>query len=218
MKHMSEAELVFLEEVREKKKAASGVHHKTGKRGYVGTMRFPSDIMSRKEKYNYRRGSKVMTTNMFDEILRLEDFKKLEVQDQKNRMLHWRANYQTKEIIKAMGVGSGTYYKIAQELELPKAPRVDREPIKRKAKTKVSLQEAAEKFARETPMPELEMEPMNPPPPVQEIIVNGLHLIFNGTYKPELIQKQLTKFQLLLEDESDDFYIELKIVQKQPQN
>lgn len=212
MKHKSEAEMVFLEEVREKKRTASGVHHKTGKRGYVGTMRFPSDIMSRKEKMKHRRGSKVMTTNMYDEILKLEDFNKLEIQDQKNRMIHWRATYQTKEIIKGMGVGSGTYYKIANELELPKAPRVDREPKVRKAKVKAEPKKS-------TPPPELEMEPITPPPPppVQEIIINGLHLVFTGTYKPELIQKQLTKFQLMLEDESDDFYIELKIMQKQPQ-
>lgn len=208
--------MVFLQEVREKKKTASGVHHKTGKRGFVGKMRFPSDIMSRSEKMKHRRGSKIMSFNMFDEILTLEEFNKLEKQEQKNRMIHWRSKYMTKEIIKGMGVGSGTYYKIASELELPKAPRVDREPIKRKAKSKVSLQDAAEKIAKEKmPPPELEMETINPP--VQEIIVNGLHLAFNGTYKPDLIQRQLTKFQLLLEDESDDFYIELKIMQKQPQ-
>lgn len=213
MKHKSEAEMVFLEEVREKKRTASGVHHKTGKRGYVGTMRFPSDIMSRKEKMKHRRGSKIMSFNMFDEILTLEEFNKLETEEKKKRMIHWRAKYMTKEIIKGMGVGSGTYYKIAQELDLPKAPRVDRSPnVRRKATVK-----AEPKIAIITPPPELEMEPIAPPPPVQEIIVNGLHLAFNGTYKPDLIQRQLTKFQLLLEDESDDFYIELKIMQKQPQ-
>ena len=52
------------------------------------------------------------------------------------------------------------------------------------------------------------------PEPVQEILVNGIHLGFNGTYSPEMIQKKLAKFELMLEDETDDFYIELKIVQK----
>ena len=70
----SEAEKLFLNEIREKKRTASGVHHKTGKNGYVGTMRFPSDIMSRKDKMKYRRNGKVMTTNMYDEIITAEEF------------------------------------------------------------------------------------------------------------------------------------------------
>jgi hypothetical protein len=41
-----------------------------------------------------------------------------------------------------------------------------------------------------------------------------MHLVFNGTYQPETIVKQLLKFGALLEDETDDYYIELKLVQK----
>ena len=58
MNHISEEEKLFHNEVREKKKAASGVHHKTGKKGYVGRMRFPSDILNRTEKKRYKRNQK----------------------------------------------------------------------------------------------------------------------------------------------------------------
>ena len=54
MNHISEEEKLFHNEVREKKKAASGVHSKTGKKGYVGRMRFPSDILNRTEKKDTR--------------------------------------------------------------------------------------------------------------------------------------------------------------------
>ena len=38
---LNEAAKLFQDEIREKKKAANGVHHKTGKKGYVGKMLFP---------------------------------------------------------------------------------------------------------------------------------------------------------------------------------
>jgi hypothetical protein len=55
-----------------------------------------------------------------------------------------------------------------------------------------------------------------PAPVVQEIIVEGLHLSFIGTYDAEKIQKQLSKFDLMLEGEESDFYIEMKIMQRAP--
>ena len=100
----SEAEKLFNQEVRDKKRTASGVHSKTGKNGYVGKMRFPSDIMSRKEKYNYRKAGKVMTTNMYDEILTVEEFEQLETQEKRNRLSYWRNIYTNKEILEAMGI------------------------------------------------------------------------------------------------------------------
>ena len=53
-------------------------------------------------------------------------------------------------------------------------------------------------------------------PPVQELLVDGLNLAFIGTHNADVIQKRLEKFIALLEDEPEEFYIELKIMQKQP--
>jgi hypothetical protein len=213
MYHWSEAERLFHNEVREKKKTASGVHHKTGKNGYVGTMRFPSDIMSRKDKMRYRRSSKVMTSNMYEEILKIEEFEKLETYEKRNRLQYWRNQNTNKEILAGMGISSKRYYEIVAELDLPKAPRVDRggKTEKRTAKVK------KEKPKQESVAIENEPEPKPAPivePPVQEIIVDGLHLVFNGTYKADQIQKQLKKFITLLDEEPDEFYLEFKLMQK----
>jgi hypothetical protein len=208
----SEAEKLFNQEVRDKKRTATGVHSKRGKNGYVGKMRFPSDIMSRKEKYNYRKAGKLMVTNMYDEILTVEEFEELETQEKRNRLSYWRNVYTNKEILEAMGIANGRFYKIVKELDLPKAPRVDRnEPKKGKV---IKVQREQEKAVAVAPSPIKEPEKEVKPEPVQEILVNGIHLGFNGTYSPEMIQKKLAKFELMLEDETDDFYIELKIVQK----
>ena len=56
----SEIEREFRLEVKSKKLAASGVHHKTGKRGYTGTIMFPSSLLRGKEKRDYTRPSIVL--------------------------------------------------------------------------------------------------------------------------------------------------------------
>ena len=216
----NELEKMFHNEVREKKKTASGVHHKTGKNGYVGKMRFPSDIMSRKDKMRYRRSSKVMITNMYDEILTVEEFEKLETHEQRNRLAYWRNKYSNKEITETMGIWNARYYKLVAELGLPKARRINetKKPRKASANKKSTLSEAITTppapIPAAPPAPPAPMAAAPPAPVVQEVIVDGLHLSFVGTYNAEKIQRQMAKFDLLLEGEEDDFYIEMKIMQR----
>jgi hypothetical protein len=213
MSYLSEAEKLFNQEVRDKKRTASGVYSKTGKNGYVGNMRFPSDIMSRKEKYNYRKAGKIVTTQLYEKILPVDEFEALETHEKKNMMGYWRNVYTNKEITQAMGIHNNRFYRIVKELNLPKAPRVDRnEP--RKAKV-IKVQEPMEKSIAIESSPIKAPEPEEKAEPVQEILVNGIHLVFSGTYSPELIQRKLAKFELMLEDENDDFYVELRLIQKQ---
>lgn len=219
----SDAERLFNEEVRDKKKTASGVHHKTGKNGYVGKMRFPSDIMSRKEKRKYKGNSKVSISNLYDEIISIEEFEKLEEYEQRNMLAYWRNTYSNKTITDGMGIWNARYYKIVADLGLPKARRVNSEPQPRKATIKTAPKEPAIQSAIQSSLMNHEAAPpapapvAEPPAPVvQEIMADGLHFSFIGTYDAERIQKQLSKFDLLLEDEEDDFYIEMRIMQKAP--
>lgn len=223
MMWQSEAERLFNDEVRDKKKTASGVHHKTGKNGYVGKMRFPSDIMSRKEKMKYKGNSRVSISNLYEEIITIEEFEKLETHEQRNRLAYWRNQYSNKEITEGMGIWNNKYYRIVADLGLPRGKRVDGAPRKATAKkaTQKATKEPAIQSAIQSSLMKLEEAPpapvaAPPAPVVQEIIVEGLHLSFIGTYDAEKIQKQLSKFDLLLEGEEDDFYIEMKIMQKAP--
>lgn len=202
--YQNEAAKLFQEEIREKKKAANGVHHKTGKRGYVGKMLFPTDFMKRSEKMKYRKGGKVVISNMYDEILPFDEFKKFENHEKRNRLQYWRTTYNNKEIMRGMGIGSVQFYEIVKELDLPRAPRV------RKKRTGASKNEKQATAAEIVP----EAAEAAVQPAVQQIIIDGLHLVFNGTYKAEKIQKQLGKIIALLNGESDDFVIELQVMQK----
>ena len=220
MQNISNIEKLFYDEVREKKKTASGVHHKTGKNGYVGNMRFPSDIMSRSEKMRYRKAGKVVTTNIFDEILPIDEFEQLETYEKKNRLAYWRNEKSNKEILQGMGISNKRYYEIVAELQLPKAPRIKpNQPRKATAKKKqepttsptpVSLTEMVPAVQKLVEALETPKEEKNE----QEPIVNGLNVSFTGTYSAEKIEKQLTKFMLLLDSEEDDFYVEFTMIQK----
>lgn len=215
MEKYNEAKQCFLEEVREKKKTASGVHHKTGKRGYVGKMLFPTDIMSRKEKYNHRKAGKVLTSNLYDEIIALTEFEQLDVFEQRNRLAYWRTQNSNKEIQKAMGVNNSKYYDLVAQLGLPKAPRTSKSTEKPKRKA-TAIKAIAIDTKEETapPTAHTATQVIEAPAPVQELIIDGLHLVYNGTFSPEAIIKQLLKFGSLLEGEEDNFHIELKLLQK----
>lgn len=192
MQRLSDAEQCFLQDVKEKKKAATGVHSKKGKRGYVGKMLFPTDLMSRKEKYNHRKGGKIVSSNMYDAILSIDDFKELETYEQKNRLQYWRTNNQNKFIMEKMGLTNAHYYDLVKKLGLP---TLDRSPKgKREAKVKAV--------------------PIVAPPAIQDIGVNGLQLSFNGTFPGEDILRQLTKFVSLLEGEEDHYYVDFTLKHK----
>jgi hypothetical protein len=221
----SEAERLFYEDMREKKRTASGVHHKTGKKGYVGKMLFPTDIMSRKDKYNHRKAGKVMSSNIYDEIITIDKFNELEDFEKRNRMAYWRSNYTNKEIKSAMGIANSPYYKIVSELGLPKAPRTQHEYKPRKAKTKVVSEVVPEVKENETLeafnlgyeaglKTAIEQAESKVSDPVQEIMVNGMYLVFNGNFSATHIQNQILKFASMLDGEEDEFYIELKLMQK----
>lgn len=200
----SEAERAFYEDVREKKKVASGVHSKTGKKGYVGKMLFPTDIMSRKDKYNYRKAGKIVSSNLYEKIISIAEFNELEEFEKRNMLAYWRNVYTSKEIKTGMKVSSATYYRIVNELGLPVAPRNNK---RRKAKINtvaIEPKEAAPVAAQIAA----------PAEPVQEVMVNGIHFIYSGNFSAEHIQNQILKFASILDGEEDEFYIEFKLMQK----
>jgi hypothetical protein len=210
MTRFNDAESAFLEEVDSKRSQTANYRAATkGRRLGKSKVMFASDYMSRKEKLEYRRAGEVMTTNMYEDILTEKQFDELENQEKKNRMQYWRNNYTIKTIQTEMGINNAQFYKIINQLDLPKAERSKRKDA---AKPKVRAKAPAKKEEETAPVAvEKRQESM----PIQEIIVDGLHLAFHGTYSAEHIIKQLSKFELLLDGEEDEFYVELKLMQKQ---
>ena len=210
--NLSEVESVFLDEVFEKKKEFKNFKNATkGRRLGKHNMKFPSDFMSRSEKMKHRKAGEVLTTNMYNDILPITEFDALETHEKRNRLQYWRTEKSNKEILAGMGISNKKYYDIVAELALPKAPRTNNSVKVRKAYTKKQEPKVETPVAVQETVPE-----QVPTTPVQEILVEGLNLVFHGTYTAEQIQKQLTKFSLILEDDSEEYYFEFRLMQKQP--
>jgi hypothetical protein len=212
MQPLNDAEQIFFDEIREKKKdtallRAATQHKRLGK----GKVKFATDLMSRSEKLKHTKAGKVMTTNMYEDILPYAEFENLEDYEKRNRLSYLRSVKSNKEIMQAMGIGNAQYYKIVKELGLPTSPRGGKSDKPRKAAVKRTAPESTGAAALTSQL-ELVEKPTQP----QKIIIDGLHLEFNGTYSAEQIIKQLLKFGALLEDEENKYYIELRLQEKQP--
>jgi hypothetical protein len=205
-----DVERFFQSEIKAKKHETASLrtatkHRRLGK----GSMKFASDLMSRKEKKEHTKAGEVLTSNLYDTILPVDEFMKMDEHDQKNRLQYWRLKYSIKDIMSGMGIYNKRYYEIIDSLGLPK----DRGKSATRSKTR-SARIATEETAPKVEIQTSAENPVQPPAPIQEIIVTGMHLIYNGTCNPEEVQRQLLKYATLLDGEIDDFYLELKITQK----
>lgn len=217
MQPYNEAENLFYDEIREKKKETALLKTATQhKRLGAKKVLFATDLMSRKEKLKHTKAGRVMTTNMYENILPIAEFEILEDYEKRNRLQYLRSKYSAKELQTAMGTNSKRYYEIIKELDLPKAPRTKEGQTPQPRKATLKRREPAAVAIQS----QLELEPQTQPQtqqpePVQKIIVNGLNLEFNGTFTADQIIKQFLKFGSLLEGEQDQYYIELRLQQKQ---
>jgi hypothetical protein len=191
---------------REKKRTGSGIFSRKGKRGYVGRMLFPSDIMSRKDKYNHRKAGKVIMTNMYDTIITYEKFKTLSDEEMKKHLIEYRNRFTMSEIISGMGIGKNTYARLIKDL--PRAPR--KESGKRKVRggttAKKKVQQLQEVVEVETPAEVI---------PQSQVVVlpkiDGMQFSYSGHFTPQQIIAKLNKLELLLGDEEHKFNIKLFI-------
>lgn len=117
---LSPAERAFHEEVREKKRAANGIFSRTGKRGYVGKMYLPHELLRGKEKREYKKSGRCVSWNMYIDIMDYQMFKGLP-QDQKKKVLEsLREKHKSEDIRKHWKIGSQTFYRIINDLGLKK--------------------------------------------------------------------------------------------------
>lgn len=66
---MSEANQVFYEEIREKKSAATGVYGKKGKKGHVGKMITPADLLGKE----YKQSRDLPSFNVYDFLHKINE-------------------------------------------------------------------------------------------------------------------------------------------------
>jgi hypothetical protein len=118
----AEIEREFRYEIQEKKRTASGVHHKTGKRGYTGTIYFPHNLLRGKEKREYTKPGKVRRFNMYTTMMELSELQRYDQDRQREIIEKWRELHKAKEIQEALGIDHNTYYDLLYDLEVLERP------------------------------------------------------------------------------------------------
>ncbi len=99
---MNDIQAIFDQDVKDKKRIGSGIYNKTGKKGYVGKMRTPYDLMSAHERKQLNE--KVVSYSVYDTIMPYEDFKMLEKKARVRTLEEYIKRFSRKEIAEAWGV------------------------------------------------------------------------------------------------------------------
>lgn len=205
---MEDIAKLLRDEVRQQKQTFSGVHGRTGKRGYVGKMLFPTDIMSRRDKYNYRKAGKVEITNMYDNIMSYEEFMKLDEESQRKTLTEYRKRFSNKEIKDKWGLGDYEYY----------TKTVNRLGVRTQSRKSTPRKTTEKKDTALPPQPTAAQEETVSIPTyvVAQSLVDsekeeGLTIAINGEYTTKALVKKLEKIALMLDDEPGRFKIEFKV-------
>lgn len=221
MRNKSEIEKMWEQEIREKKRIGSNIYSRTGTRGYTGTIRSAHDLLKGKAKKEYEGNSKVMTTNMYDTILPKAEFYALETHIKKNMFSYWYLTHGIKKIQEDMGVGCQTVYNILDELGIPRKGKIGRTPrkgsVNDRAEILAKARESKKLKALErnsvVQVPE-EVKVDAPVVATQTLEIDGMHLKFKGLYNAKQIEKILSKLEVLVSEEENEFYLNIELVEK----
>ena len=139
---MNEAERDFLQDVREKKQTASGVHHRASRRkGYRGGVKLTFELIDKETKEKYTKGGEIMSVNV-KASPSWRDLCKLSPEGQKTAILEAGRlyGYEQKTIGKAFGVCAITVGRKAKELGISQAMK--------DLKAELTVQQRADQFKR----------------------------------------------------------------------
>jgi len=192
------------EDIQEKKKAGRGVFSMRGKgvkHGFSGALKTPYYYMSNKEKK--KLDGEVKVSNMYETVIPFREFELKDQETKKAMLIRWREIYPNTKIMKEMGLNNTDYYKLIGDLEIPKKPRTGGARPKVKNRTVAVKPKEIIELIAETPKKEAAQ--------IQQLITNGLHVEYNGTYDHETLNKLFTKLQLLIDGEPNKFRISLSM-------
>lgn len=214
MKHW-EIERLFNDDIRDKRKAGSGSFHKRGKgvkHGISGALRTPFYYMSNKEKK--KLNGEVQVYQMYETIIPIEEFRLKDEETQRAMLTKWREIYDNGKIQKDLGIANSPFFKLIDQLRIPKKPRGGS-----RGKGTRTAKVASVKKSTEFQNLEFELEPKELKKETQtisvkpNIITKGLHLEYNGKYDVESLSRLFTKLQLLIDGEPCDYNIALSLTE-----
>lgn len=199
---------LFDQEVREKKREVSNQRSRTGSRGGSSSrkgVRTPSDYMTKKEISNL--SSEVSVKNLFDLLLSKQEFEAYPEPKQKEILTRWREIYPNSKIMESLEIkAQGTFNSLLERLDVPKKRSWSRKG-KAAPKKGDTMAKSAELLAAD-PVPDPELVKMD------ITILDGLDLKYNGCYNSDQLGKILTKLQLLIDGEENEFAVSISLQEK----
>jgi predicted DNA-binding transcriptional regulator AlpA len=220
-------EKMFKDDIREKKKAGNGVHSRRGKgvkHGLSGALRTSSYYMSNKEKK--KLSGEVTVSNMYENIIPIEEFELKDIETQKLMLIRWREIHDNSTIRSQMKLNNSQFYDLVNDLKIPKKSKTGGRVAKSKAKVDKPKQTKA--IAIEPVQQEINLQPswsatptntlefVEPPYKLVQPIpepTNGLNLQYNGEYTAEQLVKLFTKLQLITEGEENKFKLAINLIE-----
>lgn len=104
LENTEEIEKIFINESREKKKIGNGVMHRASrKKGYKGGVKFLSDMLTGKEKKEYMKAGEVKISNIYDKIMPLKEFKKLDTEKRTVALTNLLQRHTRKQLAEVWG-------------------------------------------------------------------------------------------------------------------
>jgi hypothetical protein len=212
-------EKIFLDEIREKKRAGTGIFSRKGhgvKHGISGALKTPFYYMKTKERN--KLNGEVEVSNMYSTILNWDEWNLKDKETQKKLMIKWREIYSNTKIMEQLQVGRGkpfnaqSFADIVNHLGCPAKIRGGSKPRKNKSAAITTVKEDKSPTLLEFAEVASQLEFEVPKQEIKQILITrGLHLEYNGEYDPEQLSKILTKLQLLIEGEPNKFKISLSL-------
>jgi hypothetical protein len=209
---MEDIEKEFYEDIDFKKKAGR-VSFVT--KSYRHRLRSAADLMTPYQRAKHRKAGKVEISNMYDVMVGYDEFLDLSTREKKKHMIEYRNRFTNAEIVSTWGISKTTYFALAKELDLPRAPRTRTDISgKRKVRGGTSVKQKREEFGHLEELPSLEMEVPEYLPQKNVIALpkhDGMQFNYSGVYSPNQILSKLEKLSLLLSDEENKFDIKIFI-------
>lgn len=126
---MSNFEKIFYQDVRDKKRTASGIHHRASRKGYVrGGIKTQSDFMTKKEKD--KLNGEVKVYNMFDKynvienVPSLNEIERMDLNERVSLYRFLKNKYSNSVLQKHWNISSGSLYNKVYEKYNLYIPRV----------------------------------------------------------------------------------------------
>lgn len=146
---------------------------------------------------------------MYEKIIPIQEFVQYDRETQRHMFIKWRELYSNAEIMKKAGIqGNNAFQKIIKGLDIP-LKQTRKVPGKRQAKTTTAVK-VQPSPVEGLPKQEINTIQQNP----IKIIINGLHLEYNGIFDPDQLAKIFTKLQLLVDGEDSDYYLTLTLTEE----